>query len=253
MAASLRDVEAKIGRAKGHIKDVKAEIEKVKAAARDALVYRYEPATKTQVTTLTKVPEVPLELSLALGDALHNLRAALDYLAWQLVLASDGKPDRNTYFPIRKSRPNTKPDQHGIDLPDIRPGLNLDIRQVLDKVQPYHRSDPGHHQLALLHDADIADKHHALLVTTGIDIGSTFWVGGFEPRWFGTGPFEDGADMCWFTGLTAEESDHWRPSIAFVVAVEGIKSPWARDVDGLLVRLLDYVENIVVDRCRPFF
>jgi hypothetical protein len=252
VAGSLRDVEAKIGRAKDHFWDLKAETEKVKAACREAVVHTYEPATQTQVITLAKVPKVPLELSLILGDALHNLRAALDYLAWQLVLASGGQPDDNTSFPVLRTPPT--PGRYRPTHPQIPPGVTPAIRAVLDTVQPYQRADPDRHQLALLHDADIADKHHALLVTTDIDMGGAAWVGEeFQPNWFGSGPFEDGAELCRTPGLTAEQSKQWRPTVTFVVQVDGIDSPWARDADILLVHLLDYVQNIVVDLCRPFF
>src|SRR6267378_798859 len=44
--------------------------------------------------------EPPPRLSVILGDCLHNLRSALDHIAWQLVLANGEKPGRDTAFPI---------------------------------------------------------------------------------------------------------------------------------------------------------
>jgi hypothetical protein len=38
-------------------------------------------------------------LALIFGDMLYNLRAALDYIAWQLVLVNRGQPGRHTSFP----------------------------------------------------------------------------------------------------------------------------------------------------------
>src|SRR4051812_14647950 len=40
------------------------------------------------------------DLGLIAGDAVHNLRSALDLLAWQLVEAGGGTPGRGTSFPI---------------------------------------------------------------------------------------------------------------------------------------------------------
>jgi hypothetical protein len=42
--------------------------------------------------------------ALIIGDALHNLRSALDHLYYQVVLACGGKPTKWTIFPIRDTR-----------------------------------------------------------------------------------------------------------------------------------------------------
>ena len=41
-----------------------------------------------------------VEWSLILGDLLHNLRSALDHLAWQLVVDGGGTPSQDTNFPV---------------------------------------------------------------------------------------------------------------------------------------------------------
>jgi hypothetical protein len=46
------------------------------------------------------VEPVPIEFSTIGGDLVHNLRSALDHLAWQLVLSDGGTPGRHTSFPI---------------------------------------------------------------------------------------------------------------------------------------------------------
>src|SRR5260370_38852808 len=46
----------------------------------------------------------PPEISLTLGDCLHDFRSALDHLMWQLVLATGGQPTASTQFPIFWSR-----------------------------------------------------------------------------------------------------------------------------------------------------
>jgi hypothetical protein len=42
----------------------------------------------------------PMHLSVILGDCLHNIRASLDYLAWELVIANNSTPSTKTAFPI---------------------------------------------------------------------------------------------------------------------------------------------------------
>jgi hypothetical protein len=41
-----------------------------------------------------------LLLGALIGDVVHNLRSALDHLAWQPVLRAGGEPDWRTQFPI---------------------------------------------------------------------------------------------------------------------------------------------------------
>src|SRR6266700_3504563 len=48
------------------------------------------------------------ESALIIGDALHNLRSALDHIYYQVVLACDGKPSKWTSFPIMDSREELK-------------------------------------------------------------------------------------------------------------------------------------------------
>src|ERR1700728_1796639 len=45
-------------------------------------------------------------LSLIFGDMLYNLRATLDYLAWQLVLSNGGQPSIDTRFPCVRMEKN---------------------------------------------------------------------------------------------------------------------------------------------------
>src|SRR5260370_40101662 len=57
---------------------------------------------------LTLRVETPAPLddwSLIFGDCVHNLRSALDHLAWQL----DAQPDASTAFPIRLNPPDRWP------------------------------------------------------------------------------------------------------------------------------------------------
>jgi hypothetical protein len=48
---------------------------------------------------------LPLEVSIATGDAIHNLHSALDHLAWALVESNGGTPTDQTEFPLLLERP----------------------------------------------------------------------------------------------------------------------------------------------------
>jgi hypothetical protein len=50
-----------------------------------------------------KVTKPTGEIGVIAGDAVHNLRSALDHLAWQLALLNTAKPHPRTQFPIARS------------------------------------------------------------------------------------------------------------------------------------------------------
>lgn len=107
------------------------------------------------------------QLSLDLGDALHNLRSALDATAWGLATLNNRQPKRpkSVYYPIcttekewRTARTNWVDE------------LDEELTKRLLALQPFVLNDPNPSPLRLLHDLDIVDKHRGLLsanVTAG--------------------------------------------------------------------------------------
>jgi hypothetical protein len=98
----IHGIRLKIERAKKHIRDLDTAIQAFVLNKPYRLEVKPHPIAEIQHTTLyvAEIKPVPQEISLIVGDAIHNLRSALDHLAWQLVEAGGGTPDRNTYFPI---------------------------------------------------------------------------------------------------------------------------------------------------------
>jgi len=58
-----------------------------------------EPGYAIQRIELTAPPVI--DWAVIIGDALHNQRSALDYLAFELVRLNRAVPDQNTAFPIQ--------------------------------------------------------------------------------------------------------------------------------------------------------
>ena len=86
MADALIGCWAKIRRAEEHFQAFKAET----AAASDYadrihFVQEYDADAGTIKVTVEGVPDLPIRWSLIAADALRNLRAALNYLAWELA------------------------------------------------------------------------------------------------------------------------------------------------------------------------
>jgi hypothetical protein len=105
---------AKITRAYDHFDCLKAEINA--ADYSDSLSFRqqYDVDAGTIEITIEGVRELPIKWALDAGDILQNLRAALNYLAWELArwnLAQRGEtrdPSDATQFPINTTGPTPK-------------------------------------------------------------------------------------------------------------------------------------------------
>lgn len=118
----------------------------------------------------------PPEVAVLTGDLVQSLRAALDYLAWQLVIdcgdtPSDGttKGERVTQFPIFTKAPR---DSRGNEVEArIFPRVSDDAHAFLQVMQPYNlvrddpEGDPRRTALGALAELSNADKHRTLHAT----------------------------------------------------------------------------------------
>jgi hypothetical protein len=103
------------------------------------------------------VADPPPEIGLLIGDCAHNLRAALDYIAWAICKPRNEAEENNVQFPIASSRTKLK-------------GMRWRLPQrprgawtVVESVQPYHRRKwPESICLKQLQAIDNRDKHRIL-------------------------------------------------------------------------------------------
>jgi hypothetical protein len=142
----------------------------------------FDPATCSYVVTgetVRPLPE-PLMLAVLLGDAIHNLRSALDHLIWQLVLLNtkkDGSTDNQ--FPICDSGPgywstgkNESPSMRTRRLK----GVSKDHQLLIDTFQPYRNVEAlragNLDPLSTLRDLSNHDKHRLLhVLVSAVDLG----------------------------------------------------------------------------------
>lgn len=164
----LIGVRAKIERANQHIKD----LETAMRAFRDQNPYGFriesDPQTGDEIHRVEMRRDTPISLPLVTGDALHNLRSALDHLAWQAHEADGGKPDKWTEFPVRKAAAEYKP----ADLAK-KQKFSPRLIKLFESVQPYQS---GYGMLGVLHELNNFDKHRLLFVTA-------FALSGVMPTW----------------------------------------------------------------------
>lgn len=152
----------KIIRAEEHIAELKSCLARY---ARNLGSPRAETDAKSGELLLHFLPEpdVSVTLALILGDAVHNLRTALD-LAWYEISERFDLPLNKAKFPFRETREELESAIKGA--PEIIQTLRLD-KFLLDEIQPY---SGGNNSLWALHRLDIEDKHR--LIIPVLDSGS---------------------------------------------------------------------------------
>jgi hypothetical protein len=114
-----------------------------------------DPQSGDRIVKFRLISESPPELAIVLGDAIHNLRSALDHLACQIVLAGGGKPNTHTAFPIFYAQKTFEAKFNG----KIH-GASQKMLDLVRGLNPYRR---GNELLWALHKLDIIDKHRLLI------------------------------------------------------------------------------------------
>lgn len=110
-----------------------------------------------------RTADVPLDLSVVVGEIVHQLRSSLDHLVVALAKKNGQEATLSHQFPIVST--GARFDQ-AINAGRLRGvgGAEVDrIRQM----QPMNEADPDDNFLSLLAALNNADKHRNLIVTTG--------------------------------------------------------------------------------------
>ncbi|MER0203622.1 MAG: hypothetical protein DU480_07130 [Nitrosomonas sp.] len=147
---------AKLDRACVHMEQLREATREYMATEPFELVQRQQENGDFVVSVRVR-NAVPRVWSLIIGDAVHNMRAALDHLVWRLVELGGGLPGRRTCFPVgRRSKVEFER-----DLPQALAGANSTAIAFIRRLKPY---EGGNRVLSRLHALDIADKHRLVLV-----------------------------------------------------------------------------------------
>lgn len=195
--SDLDGARAKIERAKEHIKNLSS----AKTAFLDANPYiatpEFYPEHDRTIFYLDRFVSPPDPIPLIAGDAIHNLRSALDILTFALFRRVD-KVDEGAhiYFPIcktvKKYEAQSGRKVEGIAQPDI---------DAIGLLKPY---GGGNDYLWGLHQMDIADKHRLLAMPVigvgkfGINFDAAFVTREFRGFVRFTNPAAIPARTFWF-------------------------------------------------------
>jgi hypothetical protein len=101
MTIDLSGVRGKIERADEHLNALYAEMQTFfEPYSNRRIVYDVFDRPWHVIVVRPLLDELPpLRLSIICGDAVHNLRTALDHLVWQLVLTEGNEPGKLNSFP----------------------------------------------------------------------------------------------------------------------------------------------------------
>jgi hypothetical protein len=187
----MSGVNLKIERSKIHLEQIDEELRRQGEFGTETIdaVTSEDGLITTYIARHT--PVIDRMFPAIIGDLVHNLRSALDHLAWQLVLANGGTPTPNTFFPIKSVRSG---------LANIDGGIDASAASIIEGVQPYGGTSTGR-SLELLRNISNVDKHRTLTLTWAAvhEIVESYATaaddqGQSGPAWRLTGnPIEDGA------------------------------------------------------------
>lgn len=191
------DSRLKISRANKHIAELQ-EIALSLPGSYTVTIERDEKANRQEIKCVLPNPDsITSALALVIGDAVHNLRASLDY-GW-IGAVSRLAPSALTKFakfPIFDTRAKLEGALKGIKIDEANPSL---FKFIVSDLKSY---SGGNEALYRLHRLDISDKHRLLIPTVQvfalnaitiedekgeISKGNTFPIKGTGPHYI---PFE---------------------------------------------------------------
>jgi hypothetical protein len=158
---NLSSAKAKLGRANLHIEAVG----KIMQSFMSPDFYTVMPEEDSKGRLLVKVvtlKQLPPEFSLAVGDAAHNMRSALDHIVYAFATQPlTGNEERRIQFPITSSVKSWR-DNWRRWLPKVPSRA----RAIINRFQPHHRRKwPENRLLGQLQAVNNWDKHRRLAIT----------------------------------------------------------------------------------------
>jgi hypothetical protein len=160
--ASLRSVVWKMIRAKQHYEELARELDAYYATRPGGLVEVPDNVAEKRHYQFQETKRLPPRIGLICGDCLQNMRSALDYLIWELVLANEKAPTEKNMFPIclkKKSYENAVENLNRLD------GVNEKAIAHIDALQPFQMENPEGSPLYVLDVLTNINKHRRVLLT----------------------------------------------------------------------------------------
>jgi len=239
----------KLERANHHISDVERQFTAFVSEKPHRFSVQTDPKTGEVHVRVRFLKQPPSILALIIGDAVHNMRVALDHMIWDLVGWDGGTQDRYLKLPTGNTRVNFEASCQGVKTQTQ--GVKDFIKTL--EVFPNGKGD----SLYALHLMDNADKHTVLTpvirATSHPPVTITMPGGGTIQMQGNTfiGGFEEHATLASVPGGSAvelEDDANCPPSIFFSQSANRFPTPvlptlkqWQAAVDDSLRRTADFM------------
>lgn len=173
--AKLDGARSKVQRAKEHFRTLAVKHQEFHGLNPFGVAIEHYPDTGERIWRARVSQAIPSEWSAIVGDVVHNLHAALDYVAWDLWVAKGGKPTDNEansiFFPVVDPTKTNTPVQQKTNRDRNERLFGRPATALIDRLQLHlgrlGTTDPELRPLFLLHRLDIWDKHRRLTVVGG--------------------------------------------------------------------------------------
>lgn len=239
MPDRFRSSRRKIARAKKHVAEFEAEVGRflLQDNLYEAFVDNDPQRPGKDIWKLRLTQPFPEVLDEIVGDAVNNLRAALDHACHAAAVASGLTKPLHTYFPFGKTQAEFENTMRG-NCKDVP----LDVHALIRRYGPYRG---GNDVLWSLNFISVRDKH-TWLIKVGTRIANSFsGTGGgrvifpVDPSWDHE---KNEVEFAEFTsGIAADYKFELAPFVAFseIEFVEG------EPVSAVLAYFIQIVEDIV--------
>jgi hypothetical protein len=249
----MAGAERKLERAQEHIVAVRGIVDQWLAS--DAFTIEKVDDTSTGRTEVrVRLREGPPDrLALVIGDAVHNLRAALDHAVYDAACQQAGggltpQVEKMLMFPVIGDGTKDEFDrQAGTRLV----GVPADVVAVIEQEQPYRWRDStnpdGHcyHPVWQVHELDRIDKHRRLTVTVAALANQAIGVpDNVEPDvefHYASGPVSDGQVLVSYLGGDAGVEYLFDLSVVVADGRIGVRDAAVGDLLKTLLHRIAYV------------
>lgn len=176
MSLPLDGAWAKVNRTHGQFQTLEAEIKAFCESRPYRMTFYPDVETGCQIVRaqLDPIPDA-IRWGVQIGEIVHNLRSALEHVAWAAIEANGNAPiPRVTGFPLCINKSDFISTGRGGGQRMID-GVSDDVRALIDRLQPFHQrekgGDPKSHILYVLNELWNTDKHRVLhLCSTIADV-----------------------------------------------------------------------------------
>jgi len=256
--------ELRLKRAEYHVRSLEDKVAGWLHTRPYSITVEIEDDIGEKVVKLKGLEHPPDELGLIAGDCLHNLRSALDNLAFELAVAYTGEALSKSIagdsgFPIfRDNNP-----QSAKKLKRMIRGVHPSAQEIIEGLQPYHSgmaywSKP----LWILRELSNSDKHRLPYLTLLLPTGGLFSVGDLVPdgECYGKrailvfGPIEGSAEIARYP-VAANFETKVDVDLTHALGVgfrDGSPAPNLMAVNEILRLILNHMNEMVVSPLRPF-